>query len=326
MAVRRRLATALVLATAISSLGAATTSAATEVGDECDGNEASGLYSLVPEQHASGGTLPLSAPSDGIVTGWTIRSIHSAPVVEQATIFRPTEATGRFQAVAESDPLTIGSGLNNFAARLPVRAGDRFGLVGVGTDSPLFCLTGNVEDHTWSYPGSVEAGSTQQFAAGAFVRVPLVATVEPDVDGDGYGDETQDGCPQRAAYQTACPIVALHVRTVRKRRSLQLLVTADMEAEVTVHGQAMWGFKPKRKGLGKGNLIVPLYGGTKTLVPGRAAVFPIRCSKSVKRRLHRLTPKESVRTRITVTAPNLTGAPTTKTLKPRLHGWKHRRR
>lgn len=28
--------------------------------------------------------------------------------------------------------------------------------------------------------------------------------VEPDADGDSYGDETQDGCPTDASRQTAC--------------------------------------------------------------------------------------------------------------------------
>jgi len=313
------------LTATISLGGAATASAATEVGDECEGNYASGSYSLVPEQHASGGALPLSAPSAGIVTGWKVNSAYSGPVTERLAIFRPTEMTGRFQAVFESDPVTAQPGPNVFPARVAAQAGDRFGLVAVGADSPLACLTTEVEDHTWSYPGSIEAGATQQFAAGAFVRVPLVATIEPDIDGDGYGDETQDQCPQSAAYHEACPVVALEARALRKGKSLRLLVTSSMAAEVTVYGQAMWGFKPKRKDLGRRNLIVALYGGTKAVAAGQPARFPIRYSKAVKRRLRRLTPKESIRTRITVTAPNLAGAPTTEVLKPRLHGWKRSR-
>jgi len=135
----------------------------------------------------------------------------------------------------------------------------------------------------------------------------------------------QHALSRGAAYQTACPVVELSVRTVRKRKSLRLLVTASMGAEVTVYGQAMWGFKPKRKDLGKRNLIVPLYGGTKAVAAGQPTRFPIRYSKEVKRRLSRITAKESIRTRITVTAPNLAGAPTTRILKPRLHGWMRRR-
>jgi hypothetical protein len=36
-------------------------------------------------------------------------------------------------------------------------------------------------------------------------RLNLKAVVEPDVDGDGFGDETQDLCPRDLAIHTACP-------------------------------------------------------------------------------------------------------------------------
>jgi hypothetical protein len=37
------------------------------------------------------------------------------------------------------------------------------------------------------------------------VIIPLNADLEPDADGDGFGDITQDGCPTSAATQGACP-------------------------------------------------------------------------------------------------------------------------
>ena len=36
-------------------------------------------------------------------------------------------------------------------------------------------------------------------------RVNIQATLEPDADGDGYGDETQDLCPSQAATRGAYP-------------------------------------------------------------------------------------------------------------------------
>ena len=32
----------------------------------------------------------------------------------------------------------------------------------------------------------------------------VAGTIEPDADGDGFGDETQDGCPSQAVSQGAC--------------------------------------------------------------------------------------------------------------------------
>ena len=50
------------------------------------------------------------------------------------------------------------------------------------------------------------------FATGG--RVNLAATVEPDADGDAYGDETQDGCPGNGAVTGACPVATPSAPTV----------------------------------------------------------------------------------------------------------------
>jgi hypothetical protein len=40
------------------------------------------------------------------------------------------------------------------------------------------------------------------------LKLNLAATVEPDADGDRFGDETQDGCPTDTAAQGACPVAS----------------------------------------------------------------------------------------------------------------------
>lgn len=312
---------ALCLAAAISLLGAAASSAATQVGNACKAEVGFAAGTALQLTEASANPLPLAVPSAGVITSWRVDAVAAgAETEEKLKVFRPSSSSS-FQVVAESDPQSIGGVENVANTRIPVQAGDRIGVHGM--PDFLFCEGG---------PGDVMAandedspiGSTPLFAEILEARLDALATVEPDADGDGYGDETQDGCPQSAAYQGPCPVVELHARTKRKRKRLWIVVRASMEAEVTVYGQAMWGFKPKNRKLGKRNLIVPLYGGTKTVAPGKPTRFPIRDSKEVKRRLRRLTPKESIRTRITVTAPNIAGDPTTTILKPRLHGWKQR--
>lgn len=309
------------LTAAISLLGAASASAATEVGNACKAEVGFAAGTALQLTEASPNPLPLAVPSAGVITNWRVDASSAGAIAEERLkVFRPSGPSS-FHVVAESDPQPVSSEENVAKTRIPVQAGDRVGVY--GTPFFLFCEGG---------PGDVMAandedspiGSTPTFAEVLEARLDLLATVEPDADGDGYGDETQDGCPQSAAYHEACPVVQLQARPKRKRKRLWIVVTTDREAEVTVYGQAMWGFKPKNRKLGKRNLIVPLYGATETVVPGQPTRFPIRNSKEVKRRLHRLTPKESIRTRITVTAPNLAGDPTTEVLKPRLHGWKRR--
>jgi len=305
-------------------------SAATEVGDECAGNEAKGAFSLVPEMRAASSGLPLMAPSGGVVTAWKINSAHSDPVSEWPAAFRSTGEAGTFQIVGAGSEITVQQGLNVFPARVPVQAGDRFGLVSVGEDSPLYCLTGNTGDGTWSLPGNIGPGSTHNFKAGVDVLVPLVAVIEPDRDGDGYGDETQDKCPQSAAYQSPCPTISLDSFTTVLKRSVLVLVSASESSSVQVFGQVGW--RPRHKGgalasktpkpaghTNKG-VIVGLSGGTTTVNPGEVTPYNVKLPKSVLRHLSQISPKQVVKGTITARTTDLTGQTVDHTITIRLHG------
>ena len=53
-------------------------------------------------------------------------------------------------------------------------------------------------------PVAVPLGQTQPMGGGLTGRSPLIqADYEPDADGDGFGDETQDSCPTDPAIRTA---------------------------------------------------------------------------------------------------------------------------
>jgi len=314
---------ALVLVTAPGA------SAATEVGDECAGNSASGTYTLVPEAHASGGALPLAAPSSGVVTTWKVNSAYPTPILEAMGVFRPIDA-GKFELVGESDEATVNPGTNVFATRLSVQAGDRLGLLPVEEESPLYCATSDSGDHTWSRPGSIGIGAPHVFSAGVDVRVPLISTIEPDRDGDGYGDETQDKCPQSAVYQGPCPTISLDSFPIVLKRSVLLLVSAGESSEVQVFGQVGW--RPRHKGgalasktpkpggtVNKG-VIVGLSGGTTLVKPGETTPFNVKLPKSVLRHLSQIPPKQVVKGTITARTTDLAGRTVDHTITIRLHG------
>jgi hypothetical protein len=305
-------------------------SAATEVGDECAANEATGTYTIVPEARASKTGLPLTASSSGVVTAWKVNSSYPDPVAQWMAAFRPTDKAGAFQVIGQSKEETATPGLNVYSTRIPVQAGDRFGLVGVGDKSPLFCATGNGEDHTWSLPYSVGPGSIHTFAAGTAVLVPLVAVIEPDRDGDGYGDETQDKCPQSAAYQGPCPTISLDTFPIVLKRSVLVLVSAGESSEVQVFGQVGW--RPRHKGgalasktpkpagqVNKG-VIVGLSGGTTLVKPGETTPFNVKLPKSVLRHLSQISPKQVVKGTITARTTDLAGRTVDHTITIRLHG------
>jgi hypothetical protein len=50
----------------------------------------------------------------------------------------------------------------------------------------------------------VGGSATYGEGSGGFL-LDIAAVLEPDVDRDGYGDETQDACLTSAAVHTACP-------------------------------------------------------------------------------------------------------------------------
>jgi hypothetical protein len=316
---------------AIALIGAPTTLAAREVGDECVGNLAEGPFTMIPEAHASGGALPLSAPTGGVVTGWRVNSGLTATVPEFMAAFRPTGQAGTFEVIGESNQEDVKQGLNVFPTRIPVHAGDRFGPVPVGEESPVYCSTGNSGDGAWSFRGSVGVGSIHTYAAGVTTRVPLIAVIEPDGDGDGYGDETQDGCPQSAAYQGPCPTITLDAFPIVLKRSVLFLVSASEASWVHVFGQVGW--RPRHKGgalasktpkkpgdhIPKG-VIVGLSGGTTMTKPGEVTPYNVKLPKSVIRHLEQISPKQVVKGTITAQTTDLAGRVTEHTVTIRLHG------
>lgn len=106
------------------------------------------------------------------------------------------------------------TGADVFPTRIPVQAGDHLGLFGDSSVNTLFCAeTAEVENPGNSIgeiTGNPGPGSTATLSTTKTKElVPAVAVIEPDVDGDGFGDETQDGCPQSASFQGACPTITL---------------------------------------------------------------------------------------------------------------------
>jgi hypothetical protein len=124
-------------------------------------------------------------------------------------VFRPTTDPEKFTVVADGGPLHTfapGTGLQTFPTRVPVHAGDRIGInATAGT-----CASAGTPGNTIRYRNSstvpvTAPGSTAVFPVGpVFVTLDIAARWEPDADGDGYGDETQDGCPQLAQTQGTC--------------------------------------------------------------------------------------------------------------------------
>ncbi|HVD41046.1 MAG TPA: hypothetical protein VNC16_08600 [Solirubrobacterales bacterium] len=299
----------------VSVLTPAAASAATEVGNGCTA-DISGLGIPVSLANAPGSPLPATVPSNGVITSWRISIIPIPPEVtvsETLKIFRPTGSPGQFQVIGESAPLFLASGPNSQATRISVAAGDHIGgsLNASGETGGLYCKTENPGDRVGVFSPNPPNGSTATLAGElSGLQVPIVVVLEPDADNDGYGDETQDGCPQSATTQAACPVVTLSTTKQVRKGSVVIVVTTDTPAPVTVKGVVKLGKGKKAK----------LNGGTKSLTPGVLGKFTLKFTKKVKAKLAQLSPKQKLTLKATITGTSVSGAVTKKTLKVKLKG------
>ena len=140
------------------------------------------------------------APFDGVVVRWRVNGA-SGPLALR--VLRPVGFHHTFVSTsAIGTPASMG--VATFATRQPILAGDHVGIE-VGPASQVSLTQPSPMGATAAAWLATTDGST----AAPVVTVDGVfaynADVEPDADGDGFGDETQDQCPANASTQGPCP-------------------------------------------------------------------------------------------------------------------------
>jgi hypothetical protein len=316
---KKRLSTAGAAATTVFAFVAVSSaSAATEFGGSCLGE---GIIpaSLISVAHGGGSPLPVAAPTSGILTEWTVTAnLSSSTPSEEAflarlarqtlNVYRP--AGGKSYTLvgeAEGGPLKL-KGASTYQARIPIQAGD---LLGLGAGFSLYCPTMDPADKIVYLEEQPPPGSTTEFPKEETkVGVPIKARIEPDVDGDGYGDETQDKCPQSAAYQTPCPVVTISSLPSVGKKAVTVHVSTSLSAPVGVTATVK---------LGKGKKAT-LTAATQTVAPGSLTPFTLTLTSQVTKILKELSPKKSLTVSITASATNVTGAPSTSITTAKLKG------
>lgn len=293
---------------------------AAEVGGNCTdphnilvaGNEAV----VFPLESASQNTLPTSSPITGVATQWTVQSGSSDTFSERLKVLRTVTGSDTVEVIADTPLQPINTDSGSFPIRIPVQAGDRFGVSGQGA---LTCSTGNAADVVGATHLNVQPGESGHFERLGGYRLALSVRVEPDADGDGYGDETQDGCPALAAFQVPCPPLALTAQRVVKQRAILVDVTTNNDSSAQVYGQVSW--RVRQPDGGNRGLTVGLSGGpAKPVAAGTTLTLRVPLTRAVKRRLSRLAPQHSLRAKLTIAATDSFGATAQQSLVVRLHG------
>jgi hypothetical protein len=318
----------LTLAAALAVCGFASVSqasAATEFGSGCGATTYFG-GGEVSTGHGAGSPLPVAAPTSGVITEWKVNVGQlGVTFVEEngSEVFEPEAAPEGFYTQlfvvrpagenqfniigkSESGLLSINT-VNNFPARIPVQAGDLLGLSGSYSPS---CRTKDPVDVTDFFSGVPPIGATPKAEPFKGFQVPVTAKIEPDVDGDGYGDETQDKCPQSAAYQTACPVITLGGTPVAGKKAVTYYASSSLSAPVSVTATVKL---PKGK-------KATLNATTATVAPGAPTPFKLTLTKGVTKTLQGLPKSKSLNVSITASANNLVGAASIATSTIKLRG------
>jgi hypothetical protein len=303
---------AIVGAMSLAAIMAAPAMAATEFGDNCPANEGEPNATLF-EVSALGNPLPTAAPAAGIITKWKVNVIPVPVSLPQTLkVLRPNSATKTAQVVGEASQTVVG-GPNVFETRISVQAGDRIAIFGSSEIGTLVCTAPGEIGTIGGFLGSGGGvGSTVSYVeVPAEARIPVSAVIEPDADNDGYGDETQDKCPQSASFQGECPKVKIDIGSVvKKKGSVVVALTATNEASVNVTGAVKLGKGKKAK----------LSGGKKTVKPGKITRFTLKFPAKLKAALGQLSHSQSLSLKITASAKDLIGRITKDQVKAKLKG------
>ena len=217
LSVPRRLLVSLLAAAALLAALPAAAPAAVTIGSTLAGTGTNGPggcnsictgtnFNLPAANTAAGG---LVSPINGVVVRWRVKTASTGNNPITFRVLRPgggTTFTGAGSSTTEalSAATVDATGIAQFGTRLPIRADDSVGL-NPGNSALVWATNAGATVVHWSVTNGFAAGlGDGQTAAGMTTNQELMvqAVVEVDTDGDGFGNETQDGCPGDGARQT----------------------------------------------------------------------------------------------------------------------------
>jgi hypothetical protein len=194
-------------ATAALAFAASAEAATTEIGSvaEIDGNVAPNPSTVNGStiQSSAGAGRTYTVPAGyGVITRFRHRTGTNSGTLD-FKVYRPTGSPNEYTTIAsESHAVTAGT-THAFDTRILVQPGDVLGLnSSSGVQEAYNPGAGDVVGFFSSDPAVGSTATADPAGNGYFLDI--AARVETDADGDGYGDDTQDGCPSDASDQTAC--------------------------------------------------------------------------------------------------------------------------
>ncbi|MBJ7359280.1 hypothetical protein [Nocardioides sp.] len=307
------IASTLLLGVATAVVPSPASAAAGEFGSTCTATQttADEAYTIVLTASGPANLVPVTAPSAGVITKarFTVPAEAALNLPHKVKVVRGTSTPGQYTVTAESGLLAVTGGTSTFDVRLPVAAGDLLGLYGTAPPGTLYCDTSESADVIGVAAGDVPAGATAPFGTETGYSLPVVATVEPDADKDGFGDVTQDKCPELASAQGECPVVVIDSFATPQGSSIVVIVATDNKAKVKVTG------KTKVDGA-----KIKLRSGAKTVRPGTFGRFKVKLPTALRDALATLSSSKFIKVTLVATATDELGRKTKDKTSVRLYG------
>lgn len=321
-------------ALAMALVGAPTATGAVSIGQTAPG--ATNLCGTGNSaQSTEAGPPSYVIPSPGVITAWQHKA-HSSGGDGRLLVWKGPPISPLTLAGRSAVEAFAGDQLNTFATRVPVSAGDVLGLRvhSMNAGCTYFTEAGDTAIARGGAPDIFPGQSMMTTSTLPNQRVNVSATLEPDADGDGYGDESQDACPTIATVQATCPTfqqgggepggVELHASSRVRKRAILLLIDVTAAASVQIHGQVGWQIRESRNknAAESRRLVIRLRGGTQEVAPGTPARFRIPLPKRVRRHLKALRSNASLKAELTALATSSAGQVTTNRVQVKLRGRK----
>jgi hypothetical protein len=174
------------------------------------------IVSYIQPSDPNGDPYSGGAPVDGVITKFRIRAYAQekpGQVTFRLASFQTDPGMGADSAIASSagtgptitinpDESSSETPITEVPARLPVKKGQHLAIDTTSSIAAVYNSSGDKFSYVYSPPlvdGAGARGSNEVTA-----ELLVAATIEPDADGDGFGDETQDKCPTQAATAGPC--------------------------------------------------------------------------------------------------------------------------
>ncbi|MFT4049314.1 MAG: hypothetical protein QM648_05675 [Solirubrobacterales bacterium] len=170
-------------------------------------------------------------PINGIMTTWTQDRTGQSGGGFVAAMTATASGTAWTVTAATPYEYIPGSAVTTVHVRIPVSAGQVLGGAAHNSEASMCSAPSSADVLTGN--SAFTAGSTFTESLINNKRVNIAATVEPDADGDGYGDQTQDKCPQSAALIDPCPVLKISQQVNASAKKITVLAAASTDTSLT---------------------------------------------------------------------------------------------